>query len=138
MRSFTSRRRPSFWRRARLSNPSAQIVPRLTRCPPPPSKEQMARRLWLGVGALALGAAMLVAAQLANASRGFRQGGTLQLGIVGASAQIDPQLAYTTTSWWLEYATAAKLFNYPDRRGAVGGTLRPPGAPGLPLAQGGR
>src|SRR3954463_2807533 len=81
---------PRFWRRARLSNPSAEIVPRLTRCPPPPSKEQMARRLWLGVGALALGAAMLVAAQLANASRGFRQGGALQLRIVGASAPDDP------------------------------------------------
>jgi peptide/nickel transport system substrate-binding protein len=98
----------------------------------------MARRLWLGVGALALGAAMLVAAQLANASRGFRQGGTLQLGIVGASAQIDPQLAYTTTSWWLEYATAAKLFNYPDRRGAVGGTLRPEVASSFTVSKDGR
>ena len=71
----------------------------------------MRRRLWTGVGALALGAALLVAAGLASASRGFMQGGTLQVGLTGASVQIDPQLAYASTSWWLEYATALKLFN---------------------------
>src|SRR4051794_33850048 len=85
----------------------------------------MARRLWLGAGALALGAAMLVAAQLANASRGLKQGGILKVGYAGASPQIDPQLAYVTSAWTLEYATAAKLFNYPDRRGQAGGLLRP-------------
>ena len=85
----------------------------------------MPRRLWTGVGALALGSALLVAAQLASASRGFRYGGTLQVGMAGASVQIDPQLAYTSTSWWLEYATAAKLFNYPDRAGPAGGVLQP-------------
>jgi hypothetical protein len=26
-----------------------------------------------------------------------------------SSVQIDPQLAYITTAWWLEYATAAAL-----------------------------
>ena len=85
----------------------------------------MPRRLWTGVGALALGAALLVSAQLASASRNFMYGGTLQVGMAGASVQIDPQLAYTSTSWWLEYATAAKLFNYPDRAGPAGGVLQP-------------
>ena len=31
--------------------------------------------------------------------------------------QVDPQLSYITTAWWLEYATAAKLYNYPDKQG---------------------
>lgn len=80
----------------------------------------MPRRLWAGVAALALGVALLVTAQLASASRGFKQGGIFNYGTAGASVQIDPQLAYVTTAWWLEYATAAKLFNYPDRRGQAG------------------
>ena len=54
-----------------------------------------------------------------------KQGGIFRLGTTGASVQIDPQLSYVTTGWWLEYATAAKLYNYPDRRGQAGGLLRP-------------
>ena len=40
-----------------------------------------------------------------------------------ASVQIDPQVAYVTTAWWLEYATAAKLYNYPDTSGPAGSKL---------------
>ena len=69
---------------------------------------------------VALGAAMLVAAQLASAGFGFRQGGIFRGATVGPSVQVDPQLAYVSTAWWLEYATAAKLFNYPDRAGQAG------------------
>ena len=98
----------------------------------------MARKLWLGVGALALGAAMLVGAQLANASRGFRQGGIFKAGFVGASPQIDPQLSWITTGWWLEYATAAKLYNYPDRPGQAGALLRPEVASGYTVSRDGR
>jgi len=96
------------------------------------------RRVWTGVAALALGSALLVAAQLASASRGFRYGGTLQVGVPGASAQIDPQLAYSTTSWWLEYATAAKLFSYPDRAGPAGGVLQPEVASSFSVSRDGR
>jgi peptide/nickel transport system substrate-binding protein len=98
----------------------------------------MARRLWTGVGALALGLALLAAAGLASASRGFRQGGTLQVGMTGASVQIDPQLAYVSTAWWLEYATAATLFNYPDRSGPAGGVLRPDAASSYRVSRDGR
>ena len=42
----------------------------------------------------------------------------LQGWTTGASVQVDPQLAYINTAWWLEYATAAKLYNYPDKRAA--------------------
>jgi ABC-type oligopeptide transport system substrate-binding subunit len=53
---------------------------------------------------------------LATAAPGspLKQGGVFRVGTSGASVQIDPQLAYVSTAWWLEYATAAKLYNYPD------------------------
>jgi peptide/nickel transport system substrate-binding protein len=87
----------------------------------------MVRRVWLSLGLVLLGGAMLVTAQLAAAEGGFgfRQGGVFRYGSVGASVQIDPQLAYVSTAWWMEYATAAKLFNYPDRPGAAGTRLVP-------------
>ncbi len=87
-------------------------------------------RLWLSVALPVLGAAMLIAAQLASAEGGvgFRQGGTFRYGSVGASVQIDPQIAYVSTAWWLEYATAAKVFNHPDRPGVAGTRLIPEAA----------
>jgi ABC-type transport system substrate-binding protein len=60
---------------------------------------------------LATGAALLIAAQFAGAAP-ERSGGIFKVGMSGASVQIDPQLSYVTTGWWLEYATAAKLYNY--------------------------
>lgn len=71
----------------------------------------MPRRVWLSLGLLATGAALMVAAQLAGAAP-ERQGGIFKVGTTGASVQVDPQLSYVTTGWWLEYATAAKLYNY--------------------------
>src|SRR5438034_3263978 len=71
----------------------------------------MPRRVWLSLVMLATGAALMVAAQLAGAGR-ERKGGIFEVGTTGASVQIDPQLSYITTGWWLEYATAAKLYNY--------------------------
>jgi ABC-type oligopeptide transport system substrate-binding subunit len=73
---------------------------------------------------LLAGVAMLAGGRLAGASPAAH-GGVLRLGMTGASVGIDPQKAYITTAWWLEYATAAKLFNYPDRRGPAGSLLRP-------------
>jgi ABC-type transport system substrate-binding protein len=52
--------------------------------------------------------------------------------------QVDPQLAYITTAWWLEYATAAKLYNYPDRRGPAGSFLQPEVASGFKVTNGGK
>ena len=71
---------------------------------------------------LATGAALLVAAQFAAAAP-ERKGGIFVVGTTGASVQIDPQLAYITTAWWLEYATAAKLVNWSDRPGPYGHEL---------------
>ena len=88
----------------------------------------MHRRLWLSVALLVAGASLLVAASFAsagNASHSLKKGGIWKTGFVGASVQVDPQIAYITTAWWLEYATAAKLYNYPDKAGPAGAKLVP-------------
>jgi len=95
------------------------------------------RRLWLSLAMLAVGGALLVAAEFAVASP-ERRGGVLVVGMTGASVQVDPQLAYITTAWWLEYATAAKLYNYPDKRGPAGSLLQPEVASGYKVSNGGR
>ena len=73
---------------------------------------------------LAVGCALMAATQLAGAAE-RRGGGVFRFGTTGWSVQIDPQLSYSSTAWWLEYATAAKLYNYPDKRGGAGNILRP-------------
>lgn len=85
-----------------------------------------------------LGAAMLAAAQLASGAFGFRQGGIFRVGFSGASVQVDPQLAYVSTAWWLEYATAAKLVNYQDLAGQQGTRLEPEVASRYTVSRDGR
>jgi ABC-type transport system substrate-binding protein len=68
---------------------------------------------------LATGVVLIVVAQMADAAPEGR-GGIFKVGTTGASVQIDPQLSYVSTGWWLEYATAAKLYNY-----RAGGKLVP-------------
>ena len=101
----------------------------------------MHRRLWLSVTMLVVGASLLVAASFASAgtsSHKLKQGGIWKYGTVGASVQVDPQLAYITTAWWLEYATAAKLYNYPDRSGPAGSKLVPEVASKFTVSRNGR
>jgi ABC-type transport system substrate-binding protein len=82
----------------------------------------MKLRLGVSLAMLAVGVGLLTAAQLAGAagrSASFTKGGVFRVGTTGASVQIDPQLAYITTAWWLEYATAAKLYNYSPKGALV-------------------
>jgi peptide/nickel transport system substrate-binding protein len=79
-------------------------------------------------------ALLALTAGLASASPA-KQGGIFVLGTTGASTEVDPQVAYVTTTWWLEYATAAKLYNYPDKRGQAGALLRPEVASGLTVSR---
>jgi peptide/nickel transport system substrate-binding protein len=81
--------------------------------------------------------ALTVAAQFASAAP-ERQGGVFVVGTTGASVQIDPQLSYITTAWWLEYATAATLYNYPDKRGPAGSLLQPEVASSFKVSNGGK
>ena len=97
----------------------------------------MPRRPWLAAAMLATGAFLVVSAQLAGAASD-RRGGVFRVGTTGASVQVDPQLAYITTAWWLEYATAAKLYNYPDRKGPPGTILQPEVASRYVVSNGGK
>jgi ABC-type oligopeptide transport system substrate-binding subunit len=45
----------------------------------------------------------------------------------------DPSLAYGVISWQIEYATALKLVNYPDKPAPTGSRLQPEAAIGMPL-----
>src|SRR6266480_862708 len=101
----------------------------------------MFQRLWLSIAMLAGGVGLLIAAQLAGAAAGassFTKSGVFRVGTTGASVQVDPQLAYITTAWWLEYATAAKLYNYPDKAGPAGSKLVPEVASRFTVSNGGK
>jgi ABC-type oligopeptide transport system substrate-binding subunit len=97
----------------------------------------MKRSLWLSVTAFVLGAGLLVAAGFAGASTGqvaAKKGGTMRMNMSGTDVDFtDPSLAYGTISWQIEYATALKLYNYPDKAPPLGGRLQPEGAAGFPV-----
>ena len=99
----------------------------------------MHKRLWLSVAMLATGASLLVVSfASAGNSAQLKKGGLWKTGTTGASVQVDPQLAYITTAWWLEYATAAKLYNYPDKSGPAGSKLVPEVASNFTVSNGGK
>jgi len=65
-------------------------------------------------------------------SGGGTGGGTLRIVSAYDVDYTDPALGYDSLSWQLEYATCAKLLNYPDRGGAAGAQLVPEVAEALP------
>jgi peptide/nickel transport system substrate-binding protein len=66
-----------------------------------------------------------------------KNGGIFRYGTT-ASVQLDPQLGYLTTAWWLEYATALKLLNWPDRPGPAGTRLVLEGASSFAVSNRGK
>jgi peptide/nickel transport system substrate-binding protein len=99
----------------------------------------MNRRLWLSATAAVVGTTMIVFAAFAGAAaskqnRAAAKGGTLRLNMSGTDVDFsDPSLAYGTISWQVEYATALKLYNYPDKPKPLGGKIQPEGAIGFPV-----
>ncbi len=97
----------------------------------------MKRSLWLSFAAFVLGAGLLVAAGFAGAATGkaaATKGGTMRLNMSATDVDFtDPSLAYGTVSWQIEFATALKLYNYPDKAPPAGGRLQPEGASGFPI-----
>ena len=93
----------------------------------------MARRFWPTVIMLAAGVALVITASALRPARsaatgaavGARKGGTLRLGEANDVDFVDPALAYGPDSWLIEFATCAKLFNYPDESGAAGTRVLP-------------
>jgi peptide/nickel transport system substrate-binding protein len=67
-----------------------------------------------------------------GATTGAVQGGTAKFNLQSDTDYIDPALAYYTVSWGFEYATCAKLLNYPDKAGADGSQLQPEVAASMP------
>jgi ABC-type oligopeptide transport system substrate-binding subunit len=63
---------------------------------------------------------------------GAKKGGTAHFNLASDTDYIDPALAYYQISWQFEYATCAKLLNYPDKSGAAGSQLEPEVAATLP------
>jgi peptide/nickel transport system substrate-binding protein len=101
----------------------------------------MTKKLWLSIAALAIGAGLLVAAGFASpassknavsSSKVAKTGGTLRINLVSDTDYVDPALAYYQISWQFEYATCAKLLNYPDKDAPAGSQLIADAATGLP------
>src|SRR6266511_925928 len=90
----------------------------------------MRARLWLSVIVLALGLSLLAAAGRAGPAQ--KKGGTLRLSSTSELDSVDPALAYFADSWWLEFATCAKLYNYPDKPAPEGTIVIPEVAKGFP------
>jgi len=99
----------------------------------------MSKRVWFSATALVLGASLLVAASFAGAAAskplaGQKKGGTMKLNFSGSDFDYtDPSLAYGVQSWQLEYSTALKLYNYPDKAAPLGGKIQPEAAAGFPI-----
>lgn len=111
----------------------------------------MHRRTWLTVAMLAAGASLLVAAGFASpasstpagpakAGKGaLKRGGTLRVNLPGTDIDdIDPSIAYGTTTWHIQYSTALKLLNYPDAPAPRGSRLRPEGASRYTVSRNGK
>ena len=97
----------------------------------------MRTKLWFSAVMAALGVSLLVAAGFANAastSSAAKKGGTMRMNMSATDVDFtDPSLAYGTISWQIEYATALKLVNYPDKAPPAGGRLQPEAAVGMPI-----
>ncbi len=105
-------------------------------------------RLWTSFAALLAGSLLLVASACGGSGNksaggtptggatgnttGAQQGGTAKFNLQSDTDYIDPALAYYTVSWGFEYATCAKLLNYPDKAGAAGSQLQPEVAQSMP------
>jgi peptide/nickel transport system substrate-binding protein len=102
----------------------------------------MDRKSWLSVVAAVIGVGLLVGAATAAPvakqssaahSAKAKKGGTIVVELSSDVDYIDPQLSYYGETWKLEYATACKLFNWPEKEGAAGGQVVPEVAAGLPI-----
>jgi peptide/nickel transport system substrate-binding protein len=99
-------------------------------------RSHMHRRLWLSVFMAALGALLLVVAGFAKAassSQAAKKGGTMRLNMSDTDLDFsDPSLSYFVIGWQVEYATALKLVNYPDKAAPAGSRLVPEAAVAMP------
>jgi peptide/nickel transport system substrate-binding protein len=96
----------------------------------------MEKKLWLSVAAAAVGTGLLIAATATAApSKPVKaaSGGTLITELNSDVDYTDPQLTYYQPSWEMQYATACKLMNLPDKEAPAGGEVQPEVAAGFPV-----
>jgi peptide/nickel transport system substrate-binding protein len=98
----------------------------------------MTKKLWFSIAAAAIGAGLLVvSATAAHKAPGkplkATAGGTIVAELNSDVDYTDPQLTYYAPSWEMQYATACKLMNYPDKEAPAGGEVQPEVAAGLPV-----
>jgi oligopeptide transport system substrate-binding protein len=63
-----------------------------------------------------------------------KRGGTMKVNMSATDVDFsDPSLAYGSISWQIEYATALKLYNYPDQPAPEGSKIQPEAASGFPV-----
>jgi len=95
----------------------------------------MRRKLWLSIVMAAVGAGLLLAAGFASpASSGTARtsAGTFTFSKSIGITYVDPALAYFGDEWQFQFATCAKLMNYPDKKQPAGGQIIPEIATGFP------
>jgi len=67
-------------------------------------------------------------------SKSVAKGGSMKMNMSATDVDFtDPSLAYGTISWQIEFATALKLYNYPDKAAPEGGKIQPEAATGFPV-----
>jgi len=100
----------------------------------------MDRKLWLSIVAAMIGASLLVAAATAapaknqaSKTKHATKGGTYVVEFTTDVDYTDPALDYLSTGWEMMYATACKLYNFPDKEAPAGSQLQPEVAAGLPV-----
>ncbi|MGE5272812.1 MAG: ABC transporter substrate-binding protein [Verrucomicrobiota bacterium] len=87
-------------------------------------------RVW--IVSLTIGAGLLVSTAAGVADQAKQKGGTLQISRGRDIDSVDPALAYLPDSWMLEFATCAKLYNFPDRPAPEGAVPVPEVATDFP------
>src|SRR5262249_47818592 len=106
------------------------------RRPPPPKRQPQVVRTSIEIGAFALLAivVLVVIGVVLNAGRGESAPppDTLIVSQSSDFAPLDPALAQSPEAWGLDYATCAKLLDYPPRSGYRGTRLVPEVATALP------
>jgi peptide/nickel transport system substrate-binding protein len=93
----------------------------------------------LVIGTSLLAAGWTSPAAGTSGTTALKTGGTLLVTLPRTdSDEIDPSLAYSATSWSIEYSTALKLLNYPDAPAPRGSRLVPEGAASFAVSRDGR
>ncbi len=100
----------------------------------------MEKKLWLSIAAAAIGTGLIIVASAtaapskSAAASKAAAGGTIVTELNSDVDYTDPQLTYYVPSWEMQYATACKLMNYPDKEASAGGgEVQPEVAAGLPV-----